>query len=207
MTNVNELLQNDANEKRSELIERVARFIAMGVPTAQIASACGLTPERVATLEKTEVVRDIVAGLQTEQLEQHELLMRGWDAVESEAVGSVLTHLRANPDPDYALRAAAVANKAVRHNGTQTQPGVINVDKAAVATIVLSNQYIVQLKQEREKARAVVSTQPTDTNETPTRDVMPLQDAQQFLDVHRNTRIDRNMDFDINSLFGLMANA
>ena len=107
----------DLQDLRDELLNRVARFLVMEAPTHQIAIATGLTEEKVSKLADTQLVKDKMASLQSEQLDQADKLRRGWDAVEEEALGTVLHTLQANPDPDYALRAAAVANKAERRNG------------------------------------------------------------------------------------------
>jgi hypothetical protein len=130
---------------QAELQARVARYLAMDVPVHQIAMACGLREEHVKQLAEQPVVQIERAKQETQRLDQADLMNRGWDSVEEEALGTVVQHLRANPDPDFALRAASVANKAVRRNGNGVP--VLNGTTTATATIQLSVQFIEKLQQ------------------------------------------------------------
>jgi hypothetical protein len=101
-------------EIRQELFSRIAKYEIMEVPDGQIARALGLNEKRLQQIRELPDYQAVVERLQIEALEQAQTLNQGWDAVEDEALGTVLETLRANPDPEFALRAAAMANKAVR---------------------------------------------------------------------------------------------
>ncbi len=126
-----------------ELIERVAKLVSMNVPNRQIAAASGIHADKIAEIIKLPKVQEKIQILTVEQLEETEVVNQGWDTVESEAVGTVLEQLRAVPDPDYALRAAAVANRAQRR-------GIVNETitgkTSAVAVIELSAVFIEKLQ-------------------------------------------------------------
>lgn len=129
---------------RAELIERVAKYANMLVPNDQIARATGLNTDQLAKVMALPEYTERLEAITTEQLEQHDTLNRGWDAVEDQAVAVVLQTLQANPDPDYALRAAAMANKAVRR-GAGANP--LQGNTSAVANISLPVMFIQHLQQ------------------------------------------------------------
>ena len=131
-------------ELRAELIERVAKYATMLVPNEQIARATGLNTDQLAKVMALPEYTAAVETLSAEQLEQHDTLNRGWDAVEDQAVAVVLQTLQANPDPDYALRAATMANKAVRR-GAGSNP--LQGNTSAVAHISLPVMFVQHLQQ------------------------------------------------------------
>ena len=131
-------------ELRAELIERVAKYATMLVPNEQIGRATGLSVGQLAKVMALPEYIEVLEQINTEQLEQHDTLNRGWDAVEDQAVAVVLQTLQANPDPDYALRAASLANKAVRR-GAGANP--LQGNTSAVANLSLPVMYVQYLQQ------------------------------------------------------------
>lgn len=133
-------------ELRQELFSRIAKYEIMEVPDGQIVRALGLKDDkRLQQIRELPDYQAMVERLQIEALEQAQTLNQGWDAVEDEALGTVLETLRANPDPEFALRAAAMANKAVRrgNRGNQALPG-----GAVAATVInLSTTFVQRLQQ------------------------------------------------------------
>jgi len=132
-------------EIRQELFSRIAKYEIMEVPDGQIARALGLNEKRLQQIRELPDYQAVVERLQIEALEQAQTLNQGWDAVEDEALGTVLETLRANPDPEFALRAAAMANKAVRrgNRGNAALPG-----GAVAATVInLSTVFVQRLQQ------------------------------------------------------------
>lgn len=107
---------------RRELFDRVATYEAFGYSNTQIASALGLTDGLIVQIQSADDYRNILAEKTADQMERVTSLSNGWDAVEALALGQVMDTLQNAPDPDYALRAAALANKASRHGGRGNTP-------------------------------------------------------------------------------------
>lgn len=126
-------------------IDRLARYFAADVPHKQIAQVFGLSEGRVSQLEKTEEIISRVAELHAQHIEKNEDLNEGWDAVEEESLATVITNLRSNPDPDYALRAAVAANKAQRRPGVNGR-ATINGNNTATAVIHLNATFVERLQ-------------------------------------------------------------
>jgi hypothetical protein len=116
--------------------ERIARMHLMEVPLKQIAAVCNLSESRISQIIESD---ENYAGVQSEiaasVIESQGILNQSWDMVESLGVNAVFEALRHNPDPDFALRAAAIANRANRRGGNQAIP----VGQAGVRAVITLN--------------------------------------------------------------------
>ena len=112
------------------------------VPEAQIAKAVGL-PDITEAFELTEY-KEILARISTEYFEQNQQLNDGWNSVEAMALTTVINNLEWSKDPDYALRAAMLANKANRRGDVTQQP--INGQAGARAVFHLTANFIEKLQ-------------------------------------------------------------
>lgn len=99
-----------------DLFERIAKMEAMGVANGDIAKATGLSDGRISQVQAEPEYQELLVAASAENLERNMLINQGWDSVEEQALATVVTHLTSAPDPDYALKAAALANKAQRKN-------------------------------------------------------------------------------------------
>lgn len=133
---------------KDELFERVAKLMALNVPVKQIAEAIGLSEDRVFAICREDAVKEKVAALQTQSLEQMQTINDGWDALEEMALGHVVEYMAANPDPDFALRAAQVANKAERRGYLGAR--AINGGTGASTVINLQVGFVQRLQAMRE---------------------------------------------------------
>lgn len=124
-------------------LEKMARMVLFDVPEEQIAKAVGV-PEIADALESKEF-KDILSGISTEYFEQNQQLNDGWNSIEALALGTIVDTLVWSKDPDFALRAAAVANKAHRRGDVSQQP--INGQAGARAVINLTANFIQKLQQ------------------------------------------------------------
>lgn len=125
------------------LFDRIAKLVSMEVPARQISMATGVSSTKIAEVIGNQEVVKRVEKIATENLEKADLVNTGWDAVEEEALGTVLEQLQVNQDKEFALKAAAVANKAQRRgNGNQS----ISDRPNATATIELNIAYIEKLQ-------------------------------------------------------------
>lgn len=138
------MLTNIVNVK-DQLYDRIAKLTIMNVRGTQIAHACGISEGRVSQIQSEDDFKIQLSELQSENLEQMDMINRGWDAIEETAMGTVLETLEKIPDPDFALRAAAMANKAQRRGGIGNQP--INGGATAGAVITLNAVFIEKLLQ------------------------------------------------------------
>lgn len=122
---------------RRELFDRVATYEAFGYSNTQIASALGLTDGLITQIQGADDYRNILAEKTADQMERVSSLANGWDAVEAMALTQVMDTLQNAPDPDYALRAAALANKANRHGRNGNTP-IMNGKATAVVRLGVS---------------------------------------------------------------------
>ena len=124
-----------SSQKLELAVERIAKMAHMGVSHKQIAAACGLDIASLEIMLDKEVVKTAIAKLAGDDFDKFETLNQGWDMAENLAINKVVEHLQHVPDPDYALKAASLANRATRHGRHQNNP--INVQP--------NNQAIIQV--------------------------------------------------------------
>lgn len=163
----------DTLDLKERMLDRVAKLVAMNVSQKQIAQACGVSEGRISQITATDDFRSRLAEIQSEDLEQADETNRGWDMVENLALGHVLENMQLNPDPEFALRVAAQANKAARRGGLGNQP--INGKANATATITLNIAYIGQLKADGQFGQKAIDATAHRV------DALPLQDVENLL--------------------------
>lgn len=127
----------DTNQLQLAL-ERIARMDYAGVPDEQIAAACNIAVKQLDTLRATEKYNAQMAEIVAEDFDKQQVLNGGWDMVENLAMNKVVDHLQRVPDPDYALRAAALANKAVRRGKTQGETIAFQPGQQAIINVSLN---------------------------------------------------------------------
>lgn len=102
------------NPQLQQAIERIAKMDHAGVSADQIATAVNLPVGKIVEIQETEKYKAALAEIAQEAFDRVDVANQGWDMVENLAMNKVVEHLQRAPDPDYALKAAALANKAVR---------------------------------------------------------------------------------------------
>lgn len=120
-----------------EAIDRIAKMDFAGVPEKQIATACNISTVKLAELQKTEGYRVALATIASESFENMDIVNGGWNMVENLAVNKVAEHLNKVVDPDFALKAAAYANKAIRRGRHSNEPIAIQPGQQAVINVSL----------------------------------------------------------------------
>ncbi len=130
--------------KTQDQLEKLARMRSSGMTNVDIAQATGLSESRVSQIFETKEFLAIQEVIGAEQFEQQELVNSGWDSVEALGISKVVETLQANPDPDFALRAAVVANKATRRGNYKNNP--IAQRAGVKAVIVLNNTFVERLR-------------------------------------------------------------
>lgn len=131
-------------EIKDEIFTRIAKLKGMEVPEHQIAAAVGLDEEKLAVILASEKYKAKFSELQLGKYDRHETLNEGWDTVEDDALATVLTYLKTTNDPEYALKAAAMANKAQRRGAHANVP--INGGVQAAAVIQLNAVFVKKLQ-------------------------------------------------------------
>ena len=163
----------DTLSLQEQMLDRVAKLVAMDVSQKQIAQACGLTEGRISQIVDTEKFKTLLAEIKSEDLEQTDTLNRGWDSIEEHAMGHVLEAMAANPDPEFALRVASQANKAQRRGGLGNVP--IDGRANATAVINLNMAFVTKLQETVEIGQRAI-----DINAKRV-DALPLQEAEHLL--------------------------
>ena len=117
---------------------KIAKMDFAGVPERQIAAACNVSVAKLTQLQETEEYKITLATIASESFEKIDVLNGGWDMVENLAMNKVVDHLGKAVDPDYALKAAAFANKAVRRGRHSNDPISVQPGQQAVINVSLS---------------------------------------------------------------------
>lgn len=125
-------------------LEKMAELQYAGVSQVQIATVVGLSEGRVSQIMATAEYGKQVSEVEMANYEKMEQFNRGWDGVEDLAVATVLEHMQGVPDPDFALKAAVVANKAIRRGGNGNKP--IQIQAGLQTVIELHANFVGQLQ-------------------------------------------------------------
>lgn len=152
-----------------DAIERIASMLAAGTPQTQIAEALGLSEGRISQLKDTDEFRTVFAAKQASKFQESEELNDGWNSIERRALEIVRANLRFNQNPDFALKAAMIANRATRR-GTGNQPLPTNMGTHAV--INLSVNFVQKLQNMEAAPSKTIEAHPTPAVETKRTDLM-----------------------------------
>lgn len=127
---------------------KLVQLISSGMPTVMMADFLGVEPTELNQLFECAELKQLIAKREAEERLQLLDSSSQWDKVENLALKNVLAELNSRPDPEYALRAAMAANKAIRSHKNQ---GVNVVDKLAeggkTITLQLSQNVVNHLTQ------------------------------------------------------------
>ena len=129
-------------DKLDSLTDSFVKFKVAGAPKVAIIEALGISEDEFDRLNAKQEVKQAVLASETQRLETGAIMDSGWDVIENQAMAIVLEAVREARDPEFSLRAAAVANKAIRRRRedakllAQTQPGEYkNVNNIAVINL------------------------------------------------------------------------
>lgn len=104
------------NIEKNRLI-KIAEMLASGVPQVQIAEVMDLSEGRISQIKESQEFRDIYEEVGGERLQRQQQFNEDWDGIEKRGLEIIAKHLKFGSDPDYALRVAAIANRAQRRGG------------------------------------------------------------------------------------------
>ncbi|HFD32046.1 MAG TPA: hypothetical protein ENJ28_04960 [Gammaproteobacteria bacterium] len=156
-------------------LEKIAKMVIANVPQNQIASACNVSEGAISQIINTEDYKKIEQVIAVAKFEESQLINQGWDSVEALGVKTTIMALQNNPEPDFALRAAVVANKAIRRGTHANNP--IPQSAGVRAVIHLNPTFVNKLQQNFEisedKAQALAE-KPKDSDFLPASEVHNL---------------------------------
>ena len=133
------------SEKVDERFLRIARMQEQGVSDEDLARIFGIAPEKMVEILQSEEYKQAASQAILEEFDKQSILNKGWDGIEEYAMSTVLTTLQSpHPDPDYALKAASVANKATRRGKHSNEP--IQVAQNLTSIIQLHAEYVGNLQ-------------------------------------------------------------
>lgn len=101
-------------EEQAKLEESFKELKVQGAPKQVIMDALGITEDDYTKLSSNQAIKDCVIKAEISKAKTSQVFDNNWDLVENLALKQVARELQTSPDPEYALKAAAVANKAIR---------------------------------------------------------------------------------------------
>ena len=138
---------------RSKLVQ----LINSGMPTAMMADFLNLEPAQLAELLEVPELKQLIAQQEAAERLNSADASSKWDEVEVLALKNVLGELNSRPDPVFALKAAAVANKAIRSHKGKQQVMQQLVEGAKTITLQLNQQVVNALVNAGPASEAVTS--------------------------------------------------
>lgn len=166
------------SEQLQAAVDRIARMKYAGVSHDQIATACGIDVAMVEDLLEKKEVQDRIAELSADAFDKFETVNDAWDMVEMTAVSEVYKELDARPDPEFALKAATLANKAQRHNRNDSRHNHVAMQPNQQAVIQVAIGFAQSLQQNFQvQTRDVSELKKKDDNFLPPKKVQELLSA------------------------------
>lgn len=125
--------------------QQLVRLVVAGMPTVMMADFLQLSVSDTQNLLNEPELKRMVAAQNAKEAVTGLQNAASWDKVEELALRNVISELNSRPDPEFALRAASAANKAIRQHRNSTA-GATQVELNSGAKIItLSlNQNVVQ---------------------------------------------------------------
>lgn len=153
-------MQVNSAEEEGKL-EKLAMYCAYGIGQRQAAAAVGWSEARVSLLMRDEQfiekVQDKLREVATRMVDTNAL----YEKIEKKALDNVLQHVTIDSDPDLNMRAALMANRAVRRIG-DNGIGMLDAQKengGKMATINLSFNIQNKIMGGREMGKTVTIEQ------------------------------------------------
>lgn len=164
---------------RSKLVQ----LINSGMPTAMMADFLNLEPNQLAELLEVPELKQLIAQQEAAERLNSADASSKWDEVEVLALKNVLGELNSRPDPVFALKAAAVANKAIRSHKGKQQAMQQLVEGAKTITLQLNQQVVnalVNAGPTAQLAPAVSSSSGTSVASSKVLDVFTAKDMERL---------------------------
>lgn len=105
--------QSESNDLDKQA-EQLLKLKRSGAPKQVIMDSLGITEDDYSKLVSRADVKAAILEYETNKASNSAIFDANWDSLENLAMQAVMSELRTNPDPEYALRVATTANKAIR---------------------------------------------------------------------------------------------
>lgn len=128
------------------MLEKLAKLAYDGASTKAIAQCFNVEESQILDMVESAEYKKQLSIVTDNNMQEAQLLDMGWEGVESFGVSAVLAHLKTNPDPDFALKAASIANKAIRRSGSMRQNNTIQVNNNMQAVISIQPAFAKTLQ-------------------------------------------------------------
>lgn len=135
--------------------ERISAALVRGSSPESLSSIFNLPADSIENIKTTEEYKTAAS--------KREMLNQGWDSLEALSLSYIIEHIKTDPDPDYALTAAKIANAAKRHGVVADMVRNINPQNGRTVTLSLTARYTTQ-KRDREPAIFDVPSPKKDEN-------------------------------------------
>lgn len=156
-----------ADEVEAKLRRKAGVLAAFGLSDKAIADTLFISLEQVSVIKETVEYKESCAKQTQERTQRLIDLEEGWDSVETMGVGKVLQHMQYMNDPEFALRAAIVANKAARRTPASLDR-VIDASKVGhVITLTVNKNYVAQVTNNDSQSHGFVDAQARPFGEMP----------------------------------------
>ncbi len=132
------------NNPGQALLEKIARMIHYNATDEEITLVCDVELEELNRIKLMPEFVKLQASLSYNQFDNIQTMNEAWDKVEQIGLKTVLEQLAWTKDPEFALKAAAVANKSNRR-GLKTNQTITPQNAGARAVIHLNTTYINQI--------------------------------------------------------------
>jgi len=130
----------------SSQLMKLAKLTHSGASMQAMTAIFNVDEKQILQLTQSDEYNKALGKVVEEEFTKSQLLDKGWDGVEEMAMANVVNALRHNPDPDYALKAAGLANRAIRRNGNMKQNTPIQVNQNLQAVIHIQPDFAKTLQ-------------------------------------------------------------
>lgn len=143
------------NERDADIVlNKIAELVQFGATNGEIAEATGLNGEEIAQVRALPAFSELLSSLQMGKFDSIKTMNDGWDAIEQRGLTAVLEHMAWSKDPEFALKAATIANKSLRRGIKTNQPLQGSMDTRSV--IHLNQTFIENMQQNNHTAMPAV---------------------------------------------------
>ena len=142
------------NKVSDEILEQIVKMELAEISATQICTVAGLKLEEFEALKQSEIYTGLKQKLSMNEFLFNQNINDGWDCVERMALDQIHKKLQFGSDPNFALRAAMVANKANKKGMHEQKP--LNGNGTNVAIISISKTFVNELNQKKIAPRAEV---------------------------------------------------
>lgn len=178
-------------DDNSAFYEKLARMDHAGIAHIDIANAFGVSEGRISQIFATPEYKAALSSVQMQDFDKIDVLNRGWDSVEDLGVAKIIEVLQSPfVDEDYALKAAALANKALRRGKGLNNP--LQVPSGQQTVVTLHATFVNQLQESFVvEPRKVEELAKKDTN------ILNVQGVKSLLNIKSGKTIVAASDADI----------